>query len=120
MRAGKSAGDGALAQGDAACGTHDHRRHAPATFRSQRYITPYSTGCKYRRLKSVLLAVMCASHSCRRREGGYGSDFCLPIPSSDASCGYSSHFCLLIPSPCASCGYSGGFCLLMILGSKAP
>ena len=37
----------------------DHRRHALATFRSQRHISLHSTETKCRRLQSALLVVMC-------------------------------------------------------------
>ena len=64
-------GDGRVGIDEGRCtGCTDHRRHALATFRTQRmhkapkYAVPASTPAKHRRLQSVLLAVMCILHNC--------------------------------------------------------
>ena len=42
----------------------DHRRHACATFRTQRCVRCHSTPSKHRRLQSALLVVRCILHNC--------------------------------------------------------
>ena len=44
-------------------GCTDHRRHAFATFRTQRHISCHSTPAKCRRLRSALLVVRCILHN---------------------------------------------------------
>ena len=64
-------GDGRVGIDEGRCtGCTDHRRHALATFRTQRvhkapkYTVPASTPAKHRRLQSALLAVMYIPRNC--------------------------------------------------------